>query len=249
MPREYERALGLLLLEKYPDQINQISKIIFTTPRMLKEWDIENRLHWEKSDLRRQTKYMIDFLRPKIGDYFHIDSDGNIQRTNGRLPDSSEFELKFFEMLDLALYLIIEMESNFRASRMAGHWSRLAHLMSPEAFIEAEMESLVWRKEAVHVPMYGPHKYRYVTHNDYEPIPFYWGDALTYKPGSLSGVNIGNKYDPSQSLRQKVEDFIVKYGHGIYENEILPKVIELSDFFRRKEEKRQKALEIRSQAS
>ena len=249
MPREYERALGLLLLEKYPDQINQISKIIFTTPRMLKEWDIENRLHWEKSDLRRQTKYMIDFLRPKIGDYFHIDPHGKMKETKGQLPDSSEFELKFFEMLNLVLYLIIEMESDYRASRIAGEWGWLAHLMSPEAFIEAEMESLVWRKEAVHVPMYGPHKYRYVTHNDYEPIPFCWGDAQTYKPGSLSGVNIGGEYEPSRSFSQKMEVFILKYGRVMYESELLPQVIELSEYLRKKAENRKNASEIRREAS
>jgi hypothetical protein len=249
MPREYERAIGLLLLDRYPDHLDQISRLVFTTSRMLKEWDIENRLHWEKSDLRRQTKCMIDFLRPKIGDFFHIDSDGNMKKTNGQLPDSLEFELKFFEMLDLVLYLIIEMESNFRASRIAGNWGQLAHLMSPESFLEAEIERLAWRKEAVHVPMYGPHKYRYVIHNNYDPIPFYWGEALTYKPGSLSGVNIGGQFNPSQSLRPKKEAFIIKYGKAMYESEVMPKVIELSEFFLKKDEKRKKALEIREQAS
>ena len=35
----------------------------------------------------------------------------------------------------------------------------------------------------------------------------------------------------------------------MYESEVMPKVIELSEFFLKKDEKRKKALEIREQAS
>ena len=239
MPREYERALGILLLERYPDSKLQIAKMVFTTPRMLHEWDLENRLHSHTSDLRRQTAQMVIFLRPFLKDYFDREDGGSISLTQGRFPESANFEKKFFEMLDLVLYMIIELESEYRAARVIKSWSKYAEFMSAADLFQAEIDLLRWRESTVHVPMYGPHKHRFVQHNYHPDYPFYWGDTQPYKPGRLSGVNLGGEYDPFRTMRMRIHDFIHQYGMDNYEAEVESKIIDLKAYFERREEQRQ----------
>ena len=249
MPREYERALGILLLEKYPDSVKQIALMFSTTPRMLEEWEIENRYHWEQSDLKRQTHYLREYLKPQIDEHFSVDDNGKIQLTKGRWPSSTDFEEKFFSMLDVVLYLLIEMESNFRASRVVGSWARFAQFMPPEEVMESEIHRLLWKQCAVHVPIYGPHKNRYLRYNNYPDYPYDRSEVLQYRPGRLRGVNVGGRYDPFTPLRKKIEEFKELYGESSYQEEVLPKVVDLQEFLEAREEKRQNKLKERLKAA
>jgi hypothetical protein len=232
MPREYERALGILLLRKYPDAKESIANLVFTRPRTLNEWDTEDRLRATSSDLRVQTRAMAIFLKPVIDEYFQCEENKIILRKN-IMPDSSDFEEKFFDIHDLILYLLLEVESNFRASQVMGSWSIFSKFMDPSEISEAEMERISWRDQAFHIPMYGPHKRRYVLMTDSERFPLDWGDCQKYRPGLLAGVNIGGHYNPSYTLAQRTRDFIDLYDNQTYEEEILPKIEDLFEFFER----------------
>jgi hypothetical protein len=244
-PREYERALGILLYEKFPKSINHIAEIFATTPRMIREWEADNRLHWEGSDLKRQTHFLAEYMSTRIDGHFDVDSNQRIILTQGRWPDSSGFDEKFFKIQDILLYFLLETESNFRASRVIKSWVPFAKLMTPMELLEAETDLIVWQGTAIKVPMRGPHKYRYVQCNNNSQYPYSWGDTKPYGPGSLRGVNIGGHYDPSQPLRVMIAKVLEEYGDKTYEDEVLPKVVDLREYAHKQEEERQAKLQLR----
>lgn len=55
MPREYERAMGILLLDNFPEAIEKIAKQLNTNTRAVLQWRVENRYRPYSSELRRRT--------------------------------------------------------------------------------------------------------------------------------------------------------------------------------------------------
>lgn len=227
MPREYERAIGILLLEKYPKHLSQIAKMVFTSPRLLQQWVAEDRNHWSTSDLREQTHAMTRHLRPCIDEYFGIDIDGRIYLLKGRWPDSTEFEQYFHEILNLILYFVLELESTYRFNKIASGSRGLSRYLSSE--IDEGFPGLS-RKTFTHVPMYGPHRYRYTTKNQLSSEKMNWENTRAYSSGSLSGVNFGGLYDPSISAIKRLCDFFALYGDDHAEVKVLEEIIELKEF-------------------
>jgi hypothetical protein len=184
-------------------------------------------------------------MSTRIDGYFDIDQTGRIVLSRGRWPDSSGFEEKFFKIHDLLLYFLLETESNYRASRVIKSWAPFAKLMTFEELLEAETELLTWQASAIKIPMRGPHKFRYVKYNYDLQFPYFWEDTKPYRPGLLKGVNIGGHYDPSQPLAVKIAEFLDQYGEKIYRDEVLPKVVDLSEYSKKQEEERQAKLQLR----
>lgn len=245
MPREYERAMGILLLEKYPDCLKQISSMVFTNPRTLKEWVTEDRHHWVTSDLRKQTHALIKHLRPQIPEFFALNEKGEIILTKNRWPDSRTFEKEFHEILDLILYFVVEIESNYRFNKISSDFRGLMRLFSPEMREKyAELPKL-GRKASIHVPVYGPHRYRYATKLDADSHRFDWSDTRAYQPGKLRGVNLGGYYDPHQSAHDKLQMLVAKYGDTHQEVQVLADVIELKEFLAQRDAKWQADRQMR----
>jgi hypothetical protein len=247
MPREYERGMGILLLEKFPTCGEQIAKMVFTTPRMLQQWVIEDRHHWQSTDLRQQTHAVAHYFRPRIDEYFALRESGEIYLVKNQWPDSTNFEKEFHEILDLIAYFVIEMESNYRYIKIASDLSWMGR------GFPAELKALwldvpfIGRESTVHVPMYGPHRYRYTTKNFLDPKRSNWEDALPYTPGGLSGVNVGGLYNPFESASEKLDQFILRYGDDHKEAQVLAEVIELKDFLAHQDQQLQEERRVRDE--
>ena len=66
MPREYERAMGIILLNLFPEDIETIATLTFTNPRGLMQWRLENRKCPLSSDLRHRTFQGVSKLEPLV---------------------------------------------------------------------------------------------------------------------------------------------------------------------------------------
>jgi hypothetical protein len=66
MPREYERAMGIILLDLFPSHEDQIASLVFTNIRTLKEWRVENRYRPLNSDLTHRTSEGVVILLPLV---------------------------------------------------------------------------------------------------------------------------------------------------------------------------------------
>ena len=236
MPREFERAMGILLLEKYPMCVDQIAKMVFTHPRTLKEWVTEDKHHWQTSDLRKQTHAVARHFRPLMDEYFGLRESGEIYLIKNRWPDSTLFEKEFHEILDLIAYFVIELEANYRYIKIASNfrWRRGFPVELKALWLDFP---IIGRESSVHVPMYGPHRYRYTTKNFLDPKRRNWEDALPYTPGGLSGVNVGDLYNPLESALEKLYRFIAHYGDDHKETQVVAAVIELKDFLAQRDQK------------
>jgi len=207
MAREYERAMGILLLVRFPNCKSQIASIVFTNSRTLDEWVKENNNRPRSSDLRWQTNRLMTYMRPSISTHFELDSIGSIYLTKGRWPDSSNFTRDFNSVLDLCLYALLQFESDYRFekidARLNFELAKVARMGNLEDF-ENYGEDL---KELPHIPMYGPHRYRYSYKIDWPNTGFYFRDCQAYNPGGLAGVNIGGHYDPAKTLSMRMDEF------------------------------------------
>jgi hypothetical protein len=65
-PREYERAMGIILLDLLPYQDDQIAKLVLTNIRTLREWRVENRYRPYESDLTLRTLEGVAILKPLV---------------------------------------------------------------------------------------------------------------------------------------------------------------------------------------
>lgn len=65
-PREYERAMGIILLDLLPHQDDQIAKLVLTNIRTLREWRVENRYRPYDSDLTLRTLEGVAILKPLV---------------------------------------------------------------------------------------------------------------------------------------------------------------------------------------
>jgi hypothetical protein len=66
MPREYERAMAIILLDLLPCQDDQIASLVFTNVRTLREWRVENRYRPYNSDLTLRTSEGVVILQPLV---------------------------------------------------------------------------------------------------------------------------------------------------------------------------------------
>ena len=66
MPREYERAMGIILLDLLPCGEDLIASLVFTNVRTLREWRVENRYRPYNSDLTLRTLEGVVILQPLV---------------------------------------------------------------------------------------------------------------------------------------------------------------------------------------
>lgn len=66
MPREYERSMGIILLDLFPQEIETIAELTHTNPRGVLQWRLENRRDPLSSDLRHRTFQAVIKLKPLV---------------------------------------------------------------------------------------------------------------------------------------------------------------------------------------
>jgi hypothetical protein len=110
MPREYERSMGIVLLDLCPKEIETIAALTFTNPRGLLQWRLENRQCPLSSDLRQRTFEAVIRLQPLVNKA--IKKFGKERYLNNRnlWPDPNLVYEKTWIELDLLFrYTLIQL--------------------------------------------------------------------------------------------------------------------------------------------
>lgn len=155
-PREYERAIAILLYMKFPQCLDQIAKNHQTTPRVITEWYTQVRSTRKHSELIWATRLMMVTLNPYIPEYFTAKGNELIL-IQGRYPHSSRARELIFEVYDEILQEILTHASNLQLDRS----------MKASGPLKLESEVFYMPQFAAnnpHIPelkrLNGPHLYR-----------------------------------------------------------------------------------------
>ncbi|CAB4658742.1 unannotated protein [freshwater metagenome] len=103
MPREYERSMGIILLNLFPERIETIALLTHTNIRALLQWRLENRKDPLSSDLRHRTFEAVIKLKPLVNKA--IKKHGVDKFFNNKLlwPDPNLIYERTWRELDLLL--------------------------------------------------------------------------------------------------------------------------------------------------
>jgi hypothetical protein len=115
-PREYDRAMAILLYMKFPQCLDQIAKKHQTTPRVITEWYSQVRSTRHHSELIWATRLLMVTLNPYIPEYFTAKGNELIL-IQGRYPHSSRARELIFEVYDEILQEILSHASDLQLDR------------------------------------------------------------------------------------------------------------------------------------
>ena len=152
--RESDRAIAILLYEKFPSQLDQVAWLCRTTPRAIIEWRMQVRSMRYKSELIWATRLALCTLHYRINEYFEL-RDGVIVEKKGYFPDSESLREMIFSVYDNILMEILSRSVNVYLSRDRAFIDRLSMEvgMAPSSKLSVSLIPSLKR------PL-GPHKYR-----------------------------------------------------------------------------------------
>lgn len=153
-PRESDRALAILLYEKFPSHLDQVAKICRTTPRAIIEWRMQVRSARYQSELIWATRLALTTLHYRMEEYFEL-RDGAIILKKGYFPDTELLEKMIFCVYDNILMHILTRTFDIYCHRIAKSLDSIA-VQAGLAPTPALQPSLI---PALERPL-GPHKYR-----------------------------------------------------------------------------------------
>lgn len=111
--REYERALGILLYEKFPHQRSYAAEIVNATPRMIQEWRMQVHSLRFQGEFHWATRLAVVVLNPQIPKYFKV-NNGQVVQTLSKLPDSLELEDLIWQVYDDILLQMLRRSHEVR---------------------------------------------------------------------------------------------------------------------------------------
>ena len=111
-PREYERAMGIILLDLLPHRDEQIAKLVFTNFRTLREWRVENRYRPLDSDLTHRTFQGVETLRRLVEKKLRKYGRENFLTDKMLWPDPNLIYEKTWKELDYLFYLSLIKQQN-----------------------------------------------------------------------------------------------------------------------------------------
>jgi hypothetical protein len=153
-PRESDRALAILLYEKFPSHLDQVAKICRTTPRAIIEWRMQVRSARYQSELIWATRLALTTLHYRIDEFFEV-RNNVITLRKGYFPDTELLEEMIFCVYDNILMHIL---SHTFDHYVRGKVAALDHVaislgMAPLVRLERSLTPVLRR------PL-GPHRYR-----------------------------------------------------------------------------------------
>lgn len=104
--REGDRAIAILLYERFPNQIDQVARICRTSPRAIREWRMQVRSPRFQSELIWATRLALTTLHHRIDDYCEI-QEGQVILRKGYLPDYQSLQEMIFCVYDNILMHIL----------------------------------------------------------------------------------------------------------------------------------------------
>jgi hypothetical protein len=111
-PREYERAMGIILLDLLPNRDEQIAKLVFTNFRTLREWRVENRYRPLDSDLTHRTFQGVETLKRLVEKKLRKFGRENFLTDKMLWPDPNLIYEKTWKELDYLFYLSLIKQQN-----------------------------------------------------------------------------------------------------------------------------------------
>ena len=115
-PREYERAMGIILLDLLPHRDGQIAKLVFTNARTLREWRIENRCRPYESDLTLRTLEGVAILQPLVNEVLEKFGQENFLADKMLWPDPNLIYENTWKELDELFYQDLIQQQNVSLS-------------------------------------------------------------------------------------------------------------------------------------
>jgi hypothetical protein len=115
-PREYERAMGIILLDLLPHRDGQIAKLVFTNARTLREWRIENRFRPYESDLTLRTLEGVAILQPLVNEVLEKFGQENFLADKMLWPDPNLIYENTWKELDTLFYQDLIQQQNVSLS-------------------------------------------------------------------------------------------------------------------------------------
>ena len=153
-PRESDRAIAILLYEKFPSHLDQIAHLCRTTPRAIIEWRMQVRSARYQSELIWATRLALTTLHYRMEEYIEL-RDGVISLKRGYFPDTELLEKMIFCVYDNILMHILTRTFDIYCHRIAKSLDFIA-VQAGLAPTPALQPSLI---PALERPL-GPHKYR-----------------------------------------------------------------------------------------
>ena len=117
VPREDQRALGLVLLKRYPSNQEEIANLVLTKPRTLLEWRYCNNSSEFTSDLFDRTRQAIDIYDSVIDKYVELGSNGALKLIQGKLPDADMIYRPIWREYDDNLELMVKLRNDLKFYR------------------------------------------------------------------------------------------------------------------------------------
>ena len=156
-PREYERALGILLYDRFPNERPSVAKLLHTKVRTIQEWRTQVRMPHFDSELLAATRLAMAILNPSIDEYFYS-SGGEVHLLKERPPDSLLLEELIWQVYDDILNRIID---DIDLRRLNRQWARSAPRLAQGLGEDLQARPYI----AISFPgtpsrLNGPHKYR-----------------------------------------------------------------------------------------
>jgi hypothetical protein len=119
MPREYERSMGIILLDLFPNREGQISKLVCTNYRTLHQWRVENRFRPLDSDLIYRTFQGVLTLQRPVKKQIQKFGEDKFLTDKMLWPDPNLIYEKTWRELDELLHLNL-MQLQYRNLGITG---------------------------------------------------------------------------------------------------------------------------------
>jgi hypothetical protein len=153
-PREDQRALGLVLLNRFPEHKEEIAQLVHTKPRTLLEWRQFNNSTQYRSDLFERTRQAFQIYDSVIDQYVVLGIDGALKLIRGKLPDAYMIYQPIWQEYDDNLELTVDLCNILKFYRYASNRSFLGGPPIPN------LDERIRRISDVSKRITGPHALR-----------------------------------------------------------------------------------------
>lgn len=224
--REYERALGILLYDNFPNHRFQAAEIVQASTRMIQEWRTQLHSPRYNNEFAGATRLAVVVMSPKIKRYFKI-TDGQITQSKGKLPDSLDLEEIVWQVYDDILLKMLQQTHLVRYRKKTSGSNQLDAMLKVGEYASPLPLSPIPTLQRLN----GPHRYRGATLHDNGHID-YDGyvekqreafNALKTEPGYISQyekltIAKGDLHQTLNSLRLpqiQRKKYKLRYGREI----------------------------------
>ena len=183
--REYERAIGILLIENFSNQKEDIASLLKVSPSILYRWKNEDRNFNQKNDLYQVTHLLIEILKVSINEFFQVNDQGHLILSKNRWPSDEELIKNFEKMMIYKKDLLLWANYRYRLLKL-----------SPDMLNFTSKNFLIEKTK-----MNGPHPNRYRSSPYFQQAPKYLNKPTSRKD-KLININRGLSYSkyPTEAL-------------------------------------------------